>query len=77
MSKIDDGGSAFPMSFQQNGPSGQLARYVNDGLSALDYFAAKAMQALIMVGQFDRAEARAYDIAAAMIGERNKRMGAE
>ncbi|MCJ9707845.1 hypothetical protein LWS69_02215 [Bordetella hinzii] len=44
MTKINDGGPAFPITEQDTTCS------VSPGLSLRDYFAAKAMQALIMTG---------------------------
>jgi hypothetical protein len=61
----DDGGPAFPTNLS------------DDGMSLLDYFAAKAMQALMMDARFDLRHDpaivadRAYEMAAAMLTERN------
>jgi hypothetical protein len=47
MTKVDDGGPAFPRVEPFNGVSGPISYY---GITLRDYFAAKAMQALIAKG---------------------------
>lgn len=46
MSKIEDGGPAFPTA-----EANYEQKYASDGLSLRDYFAAKAMQAIAGTGQ--------------------------
>ena len=60
------GGDAFPTT-----PLGQCS----PGLSALDYFAAQAMQGLVTRENttFDEDAVDAYEIAEAMLAERNRR----
>ena len=65
MSKIDDGGTAFPSEY-----------YATQGMTLRDYFAAAALQAFTLpdIGSLDPMEfARAsYDIADAMIVARKE-----
>ena len=68
MSEIDTGGPAFPV---------QLAEYrVNEGMTLRDYFAAKAMQGLLVdgVGSLTNEELAgwAYDLADAMLKAREQ-----
>ena len=44
---IDDGGPAFPCA-ERRFPDGELNEYPEPGMTLLDYFAAKAMQSLIL-----------------------------
>ena len=86
MSK-ETGGSAFPRPFSQKGNFSDSGHYPKqDGMTLRDYFAAKAMQAVIAEGCYDYEEggtetavARArfaardaYLFADAMLAERNK-----
>ena len=62
MSKIEDGGSAFPSEY-----------YADAGMSIRDYFAAIALQGLLANGyngSCNRAAINAYDYADAMIEAR-------
>lgn len=43
MSEINDGGPAFPVAIWD----GRKMRYIDDGMTLRDYFAAKAMQGLV------------------------------
>lgn len=73
----NDGGSAFP--FHHDYADGYET---SDGMSLRDYFAAKAMQALLRVdtdngrlrtrGDAIRTSLFAYDVADAMLAEREK-----
>lgn len=82
MSAKDNGGPAFPC-LPPLGPDGTSAvgyPYVTSGLSIRDYFAAKAMQALIMTPMNDwplpedteSVSEKAYLLADAMLKERAK-----
>lgn len=67
------GGAAFPQSVRHlNGHIAPLA----DGMTLRDYFAAKAMQSLILAAKnsqdVDMLATGAYQMADAMIEERNK-----
>ena len=66
MSKIDDGGPAFPTTRSDGDGSNA---WTQDGLSRRDYFAAKAMERYEMGDGSDYNElaARCYQIADAMI----------
>lgn len=67
MSARDDGGPAFPL------VTGIESLY--DGMSLRDYFAAKAMQALVMNRCYpwdSQMPAMAFEIADAMVKERAK-----
>lgn len=83
----DNGGPAFPVECEWSSEGPQTGAQTGNskgfamGLSVLDYFAAKAMQgAVVNVGRnqfnFDQPEAiakTAFDIAEAMLAERNRR----
>lgn len=66
-----NGGPAFPREdYQCNGDDGSLGQ---EGMSLRDYFAAKAMQALIGRGWvFEGTQVTAYEIADLMIKERGE-----
>lgn len=74
MSEIENGGPAFPFAFTDGSR-------VSDGMTLLDYFAAKAMQSCIQTCANDtmdgmsRAEyfaKKAYECADAMLAARSK-----
>jgi hypothetical protein len=80
---LDNGGAAFPFKFTiakgSNDLTGTIAEveqcHVMTGMSLRDYFAAKAMQAIIANDQNDSYASdamHAYLIADAMLEERNK-----
>ena len=75
MSKRDDGGTAFPFSFE-NVEGGRYAKSITSGgMSLRDYFAAKALQSLVESGFDDKADfpdvaERAYVYADAMLKAR-------
>ena len=54
MSKINDGGPAFPVSYYVN-TDGETFESSIQGMALRDYFAAKAMQGLIIEGMKSRA----------------------
>lgn len=66
MSK-DTGGAAFPRS-----ESLQYSQHITGGMTLRDYFAAKAMQALIQTSYFDTTARMSYDMADAMLKARNQ-----
>ena len=81
MDKINDGGPAFPVSTSneagghQDGPN----TWQHPGMALRDYFAAKAMQAYLgsypnggLTCRPDEIAADAYDVADAMLAERNE-----
>ena len=84
MTKINDGGPAFPAKVSVNRDSGELKphQFGNDdfctpGLSLRDYFAAKAMQAMVGSPNYCNGEwamghlaAQAYELADVMLGIR-------
>ena len=61
MSK-DTGGPAFP----------HITEDVRDGMTLRDYFAAKAMQALVQGNYFDATAKQAYEMADAMLKARER-----
>lgn len=70
MSDKQDGGQAFPCAGSEHG-------YPVAGMSLRDYFAAKAMQALIERYGYERSETDnlaecSYDVADSMLAERAK-----
>ena len=76
MSK-DTGGSAFPAPFWSN----EKMRYLDEGMTLRDYFAAQALTGIIAGWNVNSPDctfnppafaARAYIVADAMIAERNK-----
>jgi hypothetical protein len=75
-----DGGPAFPVPAPVcSGPNNSW-EYPSDGMTLRDYFAAKAMQALISNARFEKASYQqfafnAYYTADAMIAERAKTKG--
>lgn len=77
MSK-DNGGTAFPkVTYKEPIGGGSHIMLIDGGMTLRDYFAAKAMQALISgspkeSGWLPNAERTAYLIADAMIAERAK-----
>jgi hypothetical protein len=80
MTKVNDGGPAFPTSQQisQNRTTGETVvyQYLSDGVSIRDYFAAKAMQGFCAGAEsgddIDRLPSLAYAMADAMLEERAK-----
>ncbi len=74
MSKINDGGPAFPRTMW-TGSEGNAAHRDVPGISMRDYFAAKAMQASLSRGTPVNTEAMAkaaYAYADAMLAQREK-----
>lgn len=78
MSK-ETGGPAFPTQNWESDGNGNIAHYQVDGMTLRDYFAAKAMQALITAngpapngGWPTYTERTAYTIADAMLKARNE-----
>jgi hypothetical protein len=70
MSEINDGGAAFPLMRSING---------SDGMTLRDYFAAQAMQALLIggyenitKGYWNATPKKAYEMADLMLQERGK-----
>ena len=59
--------SAFPRS-----ESLQYSQHITGGMTLRDYFAAKAMQALIQHHYFDVAAKKSYEVADAMLKVRNE-----
>lgn len=75
MSKIDDGGQAFPSSHHPGHGYGAVASLV-EGLSIRDYFAGQALAGILAfpgrnVGNQTVCE-QCYQVADCMIAERNK-----
>jgi hypothetical protein len=78
MNTKDDGGPAFPVGEEFDERSGDVTRYSSPGMSLRDYFAAKAMQALIAEGAGHNSDPRqigpmcstAYDWADSMMKAR-------
>lgn len=77
----DNGGPAFPTATQveQNQATGEttIHQYLSDGMTMRDYFAAKAMQAIMASDESDGSEwaliaKSAYYAADAMLEARNK-----
>jgi hypothetical protein len=70
MSTQDNGGQAFPYQFNY----GDGTVYREEGMTLLDYFAAKAMQAMIIPhdSTIHRVAEESYRLAAAMIQARPK-----
>lgn len=62
----DTGGPAFPFNWETKGEFWAM------GATLRDYFAAKAMQALVQGSYFDATAKMAYEMADAMLKERNK-----
>lgn len=75
MSEINTGGAAFPRPASEHGHGGH---YEQDGMTLRDYFAAKAMQAIIEADGIQYTSATeahakwAYDQADAMIKARGE-----
>jgi hypothetical protein len=76
MSEIKDGGPAFPLFAEYEHDSGAVVREFQFGMSLRDYFAAKALPAVI-AGNFSRAffgrdtsAQEAYEFADAMLKAR-------
>lgn len=71
---------AFPLAFQEQDASGmpRTEMYAHDGMTLRDFFAANAMQGLLVswggydVGDFREIAEDAYSAADAMISEREK-----
>ena len=74
MSKIDDGGAAFPGPFSghcgNDGHAEPCSCYVDTGMTLRDYFAAKVIERFLQSWPVPQAAARAYDVADAMIAAR-------
>ncbi len=68
---IDTGGPAFPFVFDD---TATLSRQIYTGMSIRDYFAAKAMQAILNDAEifWEGAAPLAYQYADAMLKERSK-----
>ncbi len=79
MSTPNDGGPAFPNPGHDNGPGNYRGRPA-DGMSLRDYFAAKAMQAIVCDPHhvtykregYEAVSGYAYALADAMLEERSK-----
>ncbi|EPJ8280177.1 hypothetical protein KE017_004830 [Citrobacter freundii] len=72
MSKQNNGGPAFPCSARLVAPD-TYEHLTNGGMTLRDYFAAKAMQAVLVNGYFDKFESvasDAYKLADAMLRAR-------
>lgn len=74
MEKLKDGGPAFPLGDQRS-QSGDITSYAEFGMTLRDFFAAKAMAALIAKydgddGSMDGIPSSAYQYADAMIRAR-------
>lgn len=76
MSKIEDGGPAFPVVKDQYdyGYEKEMPKQVSPGMTLRDYFAAKAMQSLAMHEEYppSRAAQTAYEYADAMLKARSQ-----
>lgn len=80
MKPLKHGGPAFPCDFTTEAPSGISATLAfvkasTAGMTLRDYFAAKALQALLHPGgrhSFDATVKLSYGIADAMLAEREK-----
>lgn len=78
MDKIEDGGPAFPRRVDRSGFGGTLLRDDCPGMSLRDYFAAKAMQAIVIGNNADECTmgagcaTDAYVLADAMLAARAK-----
>jgi hypothetical protein len=75
MSEIKNGGPAFPVqtSDSENGHQCTPNEWKFPGMSLRDYFAAKAMQAIIRdYNQFSHVASDSYQIADAMLVERER-----
>jgi hypothetical protein len=73
MSKIDNGGSAFPVNAANLGSTGSYPP--EQGMSLRDYFAAKAMQGFyqrVESGGFVRVAQLSYELADAMLKAREQ-----
>lgn len=66
------GGSAFPMSGFDTRHGQPIQAVYQHGMTLRDYFAAKAMQALIHKNYFDVAAKEAYQMADAMLEARKE-----
>ena len=64
---MNTGGPAFPQFVLSNGGA-----YVEGGMTLRDYFAAKAMQALVQKDYFDFTAKNAYAMADAMLKAREQ-----
>lgn len=77
MSKHDDGGRAFPFSYETLHPEEHC---INGGMTLRDYFAAAALIGIeasqgnggAFVSTVEKVAARAYELADAMLKERAK-----
>lgn len=66
------GGPAFPaLPIQRHTDTGEIL-YQNEGISVRDYFAAKAMQALLPTNYIDANAILAYRVADAMLRAREQ-----
>ncbi len=77
MSTINDGGAAFPCNRTVGAPPQSVEDFRvygtgNEGMSLRDYFAAKAMQALIASDRMTGCAENAYQIADAMLAARGE-----
>lgn len=76
MDKVNNGGPAFPREdYQANGYDKGFEKLGQEGMSLRDYFAAKAMQGVLVNGYFDRFESvalDAYALADAMLKAREE-----
>ena len=71
MSNLDNGGQAFPRQPWEYDGHNNVLQYQENGMTLRDYFAAKAMQALIgRGGVFEGTQVIAYEIADLMLKAR-------
>lgn len=83
MSEKDDGGAAFPGTGESDGQNAYPHEVHQTGMTLRDYFAAKAMQAIVTIADQltakdgspvneDHCASQAYHLADAMLKARNK-----
>ena len=70
MNEINTGGPAFPRNILDHGHG--VTTVHESGMTLRDYFAAKAMQALLHKNYFDVAAKEAYQMADAMLKARKE-----
>lgn len=75
--QVKDGGAAFPnVRGEKRGPKGGLSTEPTEGMSLRDYFAAQALTTRSRGGtNYQRLAETAYDLADAMLAERERRRG--
>ena len=72
MSNTNTGGPAFPTQQWERDGDGNVAHFQIEGMTLRDYFAAKAMQALVQGNYFDVTAKQAYEMADAMLKAREQ-----